>query len=506
MLQSWDSQRELRAKEILYRCMEDLEATKAALYLAGSEGSFELATSYGFGRRDNLPPVVNTGDPLWDWVRRQRTEPTYLNEPYEYSGLRALLDSAGTSHLLTIPLTVGDRLVGLVDVRDKARKAPFGPLDVGVARAIAEALEGFLAEFGIYGKPPQKPAQVSGGAAPHLAAPPATPAPRPQVSDLPQRWVVEELTGLLKVLSRLPGIAATVLVITDGRTVRALALRTLPLDANDREALVSHQTRALQEPGLRLPPANAWSWEERESGGRETQREEIRTAVLHAGPPVWVMLSVLTPGGSPAAEPVILAAAHSVALARMVRDYRRAARNLARALLEPGETPFAHLRQHSQGTSELAQRLAAALRLSEKEEELITVAAYLHDVGMRELDYARVYRIDRPGEPERQLFLRHPEVGARIVENTAFPGELAAAILHHHERWDGRGYPKRLAGRNIPLVSRIIHIAEVYDVLTSPTSYRRPAGRDNALSVIRAEAGRQFDPDLVPVLAEVVRT
>lgn len=502
MLQTWDPQSELRAKEILYRCMENLEATKAALYLQGSEGGFELATSYGFGRRDSLTAVIKAGDPLWDWVRRRRTEPTYLNDATDYPALRTQLESAGTSHLLTIPLTLGDRLVGLVDVRDKSRKALFGPLDIGVARAIAEAMEDFLGELGIYGAPAVKPEQRLAQAPPLPAVTPA----RPLTPGLPHRWIIEELTSILRALSSMPGIAATVLTVTDGKSVRALILRTAPLDEQGREALASHQTRAFLEAGVRMPPPDAWGWEEQESGGREARSEEIRTSVLHKGPPVWVVLSVLTPSGSAASEPVLIAAARHLAVARTAADYRRAVRNLARALLEPGETPFAHLRQHCQGTSELAQRIATILRLPESEEELITVAAYLHDVGMRELDYARVYRIDRPGEPERQLFMRHPEVGARIVENAAFPGDLALAILHHHERWDGRGYPTRMAGRNIPLVSRIIHIAEVYDVLTSPTSYRRPTGRDNALSVIRAEAGRQFDPDLVPVLAEVVRT
>jgi len=500
MLQAWNPQCELRAKEILYRCMENLEATKAALYLEGNEGGFELATSYGFGRRDTLNAVIKTGDPLWDWVRRRRTEPTYLNDATDYPTLRTVLESSGTSHLLTIPLTVGERLVGLVDVRDKSRKAPFGPLDVGAARAIAQAMESFLGELGTFGAVAIKPEEAQ--------APPLVPvtSARPLTPGLTHRWIIEELTGILRALSQMPGIAATALTVADGKNVRALVLRTAPLDEQGRQALVSHQARASLEAGVRMPPPEAWGWEEQESGGREARSEEIRTSVLHQGPPVWVVLSVLTPAGSAAAEPVLVAAARHLAVARTAADYRRAARNLARALLEPGETPFAHLRQHCQGTSEVAQRIASTLRLPESEEELITVGAYLHDVGMRELDYARVYRIDRPGEPERQLFMRHPEIGARIVENAAFPGDLALAILHHHERWDGRGYPKRLAGRNIPLASRIIHIAEVYDVLTSPTSYRRPTGRDNALSVIRAEAGRQFDPDLVPVLAEAVRT
>jgi len=147
--------------------------------------------------------------------------------------------------------------------------------------------------------------------------------------------------------------------------------------------------------------------------------------------------------------------------------------------------------------------MAQELGLSEEEEELVTLAGYLHDLGMRELDYQRIYRLDRPMEAERRLYQRHPVVGARILEASAFPG-LAEAVRHHHERWDGTGYPQRLAGPAIPLASRIVHLAEVYDVLTSPSSYKRPVSRDQALQIIEKEAGKQFDPQLVPVLARVV--
>ena len=497
MLPSFDSQRQLHAKEILYRCMEELEATKAALYLEGSAAVFELATSYGFGRRDSLAPTITTGHPIVEWVRRNRNSPAYVNEPDDASGLAPVLEEARTSRLLTIPLSVGDHLVGIVDARDKSRKTPYSLEDVIVARSIGQAFEAWLRETAIYGRPPAP--------APAAPPPPLPAARRAEAPSFPHRWIIESLAGLMRALARLPGVAAAALSVTDSRTVRSLVLRTAPLDQQRRAALSSHQSRTLVEAGVRVPPADRWGWDEQDSNGPETRYEEIRTAVLHSGPPVWVVLSLVTPTGSTVGEAVFAAAAHQLDLARQVRDYRRAARNLARVLLEPGETAFPHLRQHSQTTSELAQQMAAALHLSDEEEELVTVAAYLHDVGMRELEYSRVYRMDHPGEQERRLYQRHPVVGARIVETAEFPGDLAGAIRYHHERWDGTGYPQRLAGRNIPLPSRIIHIAEVYDVLTSPASYRRPAGRETALEMIRAQAGTQFDPDLVPLLAEVVR-
>jgi len=495
VLPGWDPECERRTKEILYRCLEELGATRAALYLAGSEDCFEIITSYGFGKREAVSAAVRPGDPLYDWIRRHRTTPAYLNDVHEDPPLGRMLENSGTTRLLTIPLTIGERLVGFIDARDKARRLPYGAEDVGIARAVAAALEGLLKELRLY---EQEEAPVEAEALPTAlqrmlaAAPPAG----------LHRQSVEELAGLLRTYGRLPGVATLAVMVTDGTTVRVEVFRTLPLEQQEREALANHQLRALEEIGVRVPPPARWGWSEEDSGGEERRREEIRTAVLHAGPPVWLVASVVSPAASPVAELLLTAAGRHVAQSVLLRDYRRAARNAARVLLEPGEQSFPHLRQHSQTVSELAQRMAAVLRLSEQEEELVTTAAYLHDLGMRELDYPRVYRMERPGELERRLYQRHPVIGARIVESITFPGDLTGAIRHHHERWDGTGYPHRLAGRGIPLASRIIHLAEVYDVLTSNSSYRRPIGRKAALETIRAEAGRQFDPDLTGVLEE----
>jgi putative nucleotidyltransferase with HDIG domain len=499
VLLGWDPECERRTKEILYRCLEELGATRAALYLAGSDDSFEITSSYGFGKREAIAAAVRPGDPLYDWVRRHRTTPAYLNDVHEDPALGRVLENAGTARLLTVPLTVGERLVGFVDARDKARRQPYTTEDVATAHAIGASLVEALEQLGIYGEAAASPeAKV---AASNLQR---TLASAPLVGL--HRQTIEELIGLARLYARLPGVATIAVTVTDGATVRAEVLRGLPLEQQERDALANHQMRALEEIGVRVPPPARWGWSETEGGGSEQRRDEVRTAVLHSGPPVWVVASVVTPAGSPAAEVLLTALGRHLAQSVALRDYRRAARNAARVLLEPGEQSYPHLRQHSQTVSELAQRMAASLRLPEQDEEVITLAAYLHDVGMRELDYPRVYRMERPGDVERRLYQRHPVIGARIVESITFPGDLTEAVRHHHERWDGTGYPHRLSGRAIPLACRIIHLAEVYDVLTSSSSYRRPIGRKAALEAIRAEAGRQFDPDLVGVLEEAAAT
>ncbi len=494
MLPSWDANCERRAKEVLYRCLEELGSTKAALYLASDTGSFELATQYGFGRHDKLPAVITADEPLWDWIRRHRTLPAFVNEVDPTSPLARLLEEAGTARFMTIPLSVRDRLVGFVDLRDKARRQPFTPEDQAIAKTIGTAFERLLGELGLYGAPAPPP--------PEAGPDREVRGPQPAVRRLHESTLAE-VTAALHQCARLPGVAAAALTVASNTAVHALVLRTVPLDPLQRDALATHQLRELQAAGVSVPPPATWTWREEASGGLEKRGAEIATTLLFSGPPVWVLASLLTSGGGVAETGLTLLGRHAQ-VAEALEAYRRAARNLARILLEPGEQGLPALRQHSQAVSELAQRMAAELGLSSQEEELITLAAYLHDVGMRELEYARLYRAPHVGEVERRLFRRHPAVGARIVESSEFPGDLAAAIRHHHERWDGEGYPGRLRGAAIPLASRIIHLAEVYDVLTSAGSYRRTVGREAALATIRDEAGRQFDPDLVPVLGRVV--
>jgi HD-GYP domain-containing protein (c-di-GMP phosphodiesterase class II) len=95
-------------------------------------------------------------------------------------------------------------------------------------------------------------------------------------------------------------------------------------------------------------------------------------------------------------------------------------------------------------------------------------------------------------------------VGERILVGTGLD-DVMAAVRHHHERWDGTGYPDRLAREDIPLLARLIHVAEVYDVLTVPGRYRPTVSPDRAFEIIERGKGHQFDPQMVEVLGKVVQ-
>jgi response regulator RpfG family c-di-GMP phosphodiesterase len=184
--------------------------------------------------------------------------------------------------------------------------------------------------------------------------------------------------------------------------------------------------------------------------------------------------------------------------------YREAFRGLVRRLLEPGLKKHTALVTHSLTVGRLSRGFATFLKLPERTVEQMTVAALLHDVGMRELAYDRLSERRPLAEPEYRLARDHPSVGAMLLAEIDFPFPVVPLVLHHHERYDGSGYPDQLRGEQIPFGSRLIHIVEAFDAMTSLASYRPPISRDEAVDRIVAKAGTQFDPDLAVRFGEFI--
>jgi putative nucleotidyltransferase with HDIG domain len=153
--------------------------------------------------------------------------------------------------------------------------------------------------------------------------------------------------------------------------------------------------------------------------------------------------------------------------------------------------------RHAAATAHYALELARATGLSDREQAVVHTAGLLHDIGKEALpDHVLLGR--RPLDPdERRMLERHPADGARLLLRVEGLGEVATAVLAHHERIDGRGYPDGLSGDDIPMAARIIAIAEVYDVLTSDDSYRSALSAAEAEDELRRVAGAQLDGRLV---------
>jgi putative nucleotidyltransferase with HDIG domain len=153
--------------------------------------------------------------------------------------------------------------------------------------------------------------------------------------------------------------------------------------------------------------------------------------------------------------------------------------------------------RHAAAVAHYAHELARASGLSEREQAVVHTAGLLHDIGKEALpDHILLGRSDLHAA-ERRLVERHPADGARLLLRVEGLGEVAHAVLAHHERIDGHGYPDGLAGDDIPVTARILAIAEVYDVLTAPDSYRIPLGAVDAEDELRRVAGTQLDGRLV---------
>jgi hypothetical protein len=153
--------------------------------------------------------------------------------------------------------------------------------------------------------------------------------------------------------------------------------------------------------------------------------------------------------------------------------------------------------RHAAAVAHYSRQLTRAAGLSEHEQAVAHTAGLLHDIGKEALpDHILLGRSELHAA-ERRLVERHPADGARLLLRVEGLGEVAHAVLAHHERIDGHGYPDGLAGEDIPITARILAIAEVYDVLTAPDSYKIPLSAAEAEDELRRVAGSQLDGRLV---------
>lgn len=171
-------------------------------------------------------------------------------------------------------------------------------------------------------------------------------------------------------------------------------------------------------------------------------------------------------------------------------------------LIEIMEDVIEDLHGHVHRVSDLAVDLGTGLGLSDAELDCLALAGVLHDVGKIHLD---PLILGKPGplDPfEKDLMQRHPELGFAMTRNRLDP-RVSEAILYHHERFDGAGYPFGLQGTAIPILSRIVLVADAFDAMTSTRAYQPALPVDFAVSEITKHAGTQFDPAVVDIFLEL---
>lgn len=530
-----------KLKEILYDCAVEIRATKAALYLFDGNGRYELVTEYGF--RGAIRPVADEHDPLVDRCGRGRN-PFFVNSVGAEPRLSELLYDSSTDRLLAAPLYSRGKLVGFIDMRDKPGKAFFDQTDVPKAQHIAERIVELFANKNVFGqrfitlvadkplvrdKPPVAPPTAV--PPPPPPAEPEPPAPMPGLASI----VIEarEAAGRIAV-----GLPSESLTETDVAAAREF-LRSILLIPGAVAAMfsaighlggvqeiaargaLSEEARTMLQSKLTL-----WLTKRGDTGGYVTTKvttpfgstglpvtandlQKVFTAPLVVGSLPGLYLTVGFAGAPDRVAHDLLAALHSHLQIVLEHSMSRGALSelrlrIAGKLVEPELTGFPELRRHTDAVAKLAESFARFLALSPAEVENARIVALVHDAGMRLLDYDRLYRKKDLTEEELSFLREHPLVSAAIAE-PFFGTEVARAVLAHHERPDGRGYPNELSGEEIPQLSRIVAICDAYVTMTDPASYQPPESSSAALAKMTRAAGGQFDSELVTRFADFIR-
>ena len=175
----------------------------------------------------------------------------------------------------------------------------------------------------------------------------------------------------------------------------------------------------------------------------------------------------------------------------------RAAASLAKAV----DARDTYTGSHSERVSELAARVAVRVGLDPEHVELTRLAGSLHDLGKLAIPEEILRKPGALTDSERLVLERHPQIGFRMLDSLGVE-PVADLVLHHHERWDGAGYPDGMRGEQIPLGARIIFVTDAYDAMTSDRIYRPKRSSDAALAELKRCAGTQFDPGIVAAFAE----
>lgn len=198
--------------------------------------------------------------------------------------------------------------------------------------------------------------------------------------------------------------------------------------------------------------------------------------------------------------------------ARLVEDLERLFVGSMHTLIATIEAKDAYTRGHSERVTCFALMIADALGLSGAEREVVELGGVLHDVGKIAVPEAVLLKPDKLTDEEFEVIKRHPADGRRIMDNMpqldriVSIAEVGRAVLHHHERYDGRGYPGGLAGAAIPRAARILAVADTYDAITSNRPYRQGRDGQAAARIIDECSGSQFDPEVAQAFIGVCRS
>jgi HD-GYP domain-containing protein (c-di-GMP phosphodiesterase class II) len=180
---------------------------------------------------------------------------------------------------------------------------------------------------------------------------------------------------------------------------------------------------------------------------------------------------------------------------KRAQELRRSYKATVLALANAVEARDAYTGKHAERVASYGLRIAHAAGVPVDPQ--VEFGFLLHDVGKVAVPDAILFKPGPLTDEERALMVMHPVIGTEILRHVDFLGEAKEVVRHHHERWDGSGYPDRLTGEDIPVQARVFAVADTLDALTTDRPYRSATSWSDAREVIRSEAGSQFDPAIV---------
>jgi putative nucleotidyltransferase with HDIG domain len=159
---------------------------------------------------------------------------------------------------------------------------------------------------------------------------------------------------------------------------------------------------------------------------------------------------------------------------------------------------------HSERTVHYAEKIACKMGLSHEDMHNLTIGGLLHDIGKIGTYDNLLHKTEKLTEEEFSIIKKHPEEGVKILESIKQLEKIVPIIRYHHERYDGKGYPDGLAGADIPLLARIVHVADSYDAMTADRPYRSALSHEQVIEELKRNAGTQFDPEVVDVFLSIL--
>jgi putative two-component system response regulator len=181
----------------------------------------------------------------------------------------------------------------------------------------------------------------------------------------------------------------------------------------------------------------------------------------------------------------------------MLSQLKTAYKDSLRALANAIEARDPYTRDHVDRVNAYAQAMAKDMGWDDERCEMLEFGAILHDIGKIQVFESILRKTGPLGAKEWKDMRQHPSVGSKMIENIPFLAPAVPMVLHHHERWDGTGYPDQLLGLEIPEEARLLAVVDAFDAMTSDRPYRAAIDLETAYKLVTAESGKQFDPGMV---------